>query len=57
MMEQRTHCYYCLHYARAKMCEKYDNKWAFQYPAVVWDKWSKDLDRMWCMEKELEVLE
>lgn len=43
--------------ARAKMCEKYGDKWAFQYSAVEWDGWSQDLDRAWYMEKELEVLE
>lgn len=43
--------------ARAKMCEKYGDEWAFQYSAVEWDKWSKDPDRMWYMEKELEVIE
>lgn len=42
--------------ARAKMCEKYGDKWAFQYSAVEWDEWSKDPDRVWCMEKELEVI-
>lgn len=42
--------------ARAKMFEKYGNKWAFQYSAVEWDKRSKDPDLMWCMEKELEVI-
>lgn len=42
--------------ARAKMFEKYGDKWAFQYSAVEWDRWSKDPDLMWCMEKELEVI-
>lgn len=42
--------------ARAKMCEKYGNKWAFQCSAVKLDELSKD-NLMWCMEKELEVIE
>lgn len=43
--------------ARDKMFEKYGDKWAFQYSAVEWDELSKDKNPMWCMEKELEVIE
>lgn len=42
--------------ARAKMFDKYGDKWAFQYSAVKWDELSKGINLMWCTEKELEVI-
>ena len=40
--------------ARNKMCEKYGNKWAFQYSKKEWDEMANDPNRMWLMEKPLE---
>lgn len=43
--------------ARRKMCEKFGNKWAFQYSASKWAEWEKDPNRAWMMEKELVLNE
>ncbi len=39
--------------ARAKMCEKFGIRWAFQYSAEEWDAWKKDPQRAWYMEIEI----
>ena len=39
--------------AREEMVRRYGTEWAFQYSAKQWDKWKKDPNRAWCMEKEL----
>ena len=43
--------------AREKMCNKYGNKWAFQYPEEEWDEYKNDPNRDWEMETELETIE
>lgn len=43
--------------ARRKMCEKYGNKWAFQYSESNWHKMENDPDRQWAMEEIMEVIE
>ena len=43
--------------AREKMCNKYGNKWAFQYPEEEWDEYKNDPNRDWKMETELETIE
>lgn len=43
--------------AREKMCNKYGDKWAFQYPEEEWDEYKNDPSRDWEMETELETIE
>lgn len=43
--------------ARKKMCDKYGNKWAFQYPEEEWNEYKNDPNRDWEMETELETIE
>ena len=43
--------------ARAKMFERYGDKWAFQYSEEDWQKIIDDPHRWWPMEEELEVIE
>lgn len=39
--------------ARNKMCEKYGNRWAFQYSKKEWDEMENDPYRMYDMETPL----
>lgn len=43
--------------ARAKMCEIFGMRWAFQYSAEEWNKWAKDPSRRWAMETEITLEE
>ena len=43
--------------ARAKMCDKYDSKWGFQYSEKEWKKIENDPNRYWNMEEIVEVIE
>lgn len=43
--------------AREKMCNKYGNKWAFQYPEEEWNEYKNNPNRDWEMETELETIE
>lgn len=43
--------------AREKMFAKYGKDWGFQYSEKEWEKFENDPDRLWPMEKELEVIE
>lgn len=43
--------------ARAKMCEQFGSNWAFQYSAKEWDEKKKDPNRMYPMEKEIDLNE
>lgn len=43
--------------ARAKMCEIFGMRWAFQYSAEEWNKWAKDPTRQWDMETEITLEE
>ena len=43
--------------ARQKMCNKFGNKWAFQYSKKEWDEMYADPNRRWYMETPLEVEE
>ena len=41
--------------ARAKMCDAFGLKWAFQYSADEWERMRNDPNRMWPMEQELDL--
>lgn len=44
--------------AREKMCNKYGDKWAFQYSEENWNAMKNDIHRMFPMEDTvLEVIE
>lgn len=42
--------------ARAKMIEMYGAKWAFQYSEQEWEDMKNNPNRLWDMEKDLEVV-
>ena len=43
--------------ARRKMFDKYGEEWGFQYSEKKWREMESDPNRLWPLEKELEVIE